>query len=186
MKTLIAFLLTLTAYSFAQAEDSEIIKFKDWRADKIDSHTVTEKQACVAKTTVKNEDTVLEVYAEASPEGGFVQPVVQIVTTAQQPALGVMAKSLPGSRKTPLSISLKETKTIEIKVPGDDGEPVKKEVERQVFLVKFKDKDQFIRLLKNKNSIEGTFFNAEGDLAKAKFSLRGSHKTISKLMATCI
>lgn len=186
MKVLIASLLALIVCSSAQAGDSEIIKFKDWRADKIDSHKVTEKKACVAKTQVVNEDTALEVYSESSPNGGFVQPVVQIVTTAQPPALGVIAKTLPGGKKFPLSIALNETKTFEVEVPGDDGEPVKKEVERQVFLVKFQNKDQFIRFIKGKNSIESTFFNAEGDIAKVKFSLRGSHKTVSKLMETCI
>ncbi|MCJ8276579.1 MAG: hypothetical protein HRT44_10240 [Bdellovibrionales bacterium] len=165
--------------------DENIIEFKDWRSDKVVSHPITEKAACVAKTNVKDKDTQLEVYAEASADGEYVQPIVQIVTTDVPPALGAVMRMSPGNRRLPMSISLSESKTIQKEVMVD-GQPVMEDVEQQVFLVKFKNKKQMIDLIKAKNTITGTFFSAEGDVATMKFSLRGSHRSVSKMIEACL
>src|SRR5690606_31443504 len=110
MKLLITILiLGLSVKTFAQ--DASIIVHKDWRADKVSNHAVSGLESCVAKTTAKGTKTALEVYAESTGEGEYVQPTVQIVTTDVAPALGVVLKMNPGGREIPMTISLKETKT---------------------------------------------------------------------------
>ena len=184
MKLLMTILiLGLSVKTFAA--DTKLIEYKDWRADKVEAHKVTGKASCVAKTTVKGTDTSLEVYAESAGEVEFVQPTVQIVTTDVAPALGVVLKMNPGGQEVPMTISLKETKTLQKEVMVD-GTPTIEEVEQQIFIAKFKDKKSAIEWIRQKNTVEGKFFNAEGEIAKMNFSLGGSHKSVTTMMDTCL
>ncbi len=181
---LIASLIVITLSIQLQAADESIIEYKDWAANKIESHKVTDQSACVALTTEEDKDTTLEVYAEAGKVDGYVQPVVQIVTTEMDPALGVMA-SVDGIRM-PMTIALKETKEVEIEVLEEGSSiPVVKKVEQQVFLGKFADKERMIALLRAKNRVVATFYDATGELGEAQFSLRGSSRTIRTMMDSC-
>lgn len=181
---LLTTVLVLAFSAQVQAADKKISSSKDWSAVEVEAHKVSEKAACVASTTEKGKDMTLEVYAEANEDGGFVKPVVQIVTTEIDPALGVVA-SIDG-HKMSMTIALKETKEIEVEaIDPTTGEPVMQKVEQQVFIGKFKDKETMIRLLRAKNRVRATFYNAEGEVAKSTFSLRGSSKTIKSMMTAC-
>ena len=186
MKLLIAiFIMGLSATAIAQEVDSNIIEYKDWRSDKVVSHGVSEKSACVAKTTIKDSDTTLEVYSEASSDGGNVQPMVQIVTTDVAPALGVTMRMSPGGKTFPMTVSLSESKTIQKEVIVD-GVATMEDVEKQVFMVKFKDKKSMIDYIRAKNYIVGKFFNSDGEISEMKFSLRGSSRSVKKMQETCL
>lgn len=163
----------LLAFSIQAHAGQKIIDYKDWTASIIDSHAVSEKEACVAKTSLRSKDTHLEVYAEVS-RNGYVEPVVQIVTTNVPPALGVVA-SIDGT-PVPMTISLIETKEVQQGLQT---------VEQQVFLGKFKDKEQVIRLLRAKNRVRAKFYSESGMVADETFSLRGSSRTIKTMMSTC-
>ena len=186
MKQLVVSLVMIFSLQ-AQAADVEIAKSKDWRADQLESHKVSEKGACVAQTQIKDKDTYLEVYAEANEQGGFVEPMVQIVSTELPPALGVMFKADNVKEEFPMTISLKETKEIEIEVQEEGAAaPVKKKVEQQVFVGKFSDKEEMIRWIRARNRITAKFFDASGEVAQEQFSLRGSSKTIRTMFKKCL
>ena len=82
-----------------------------------------------------------------------------------------------------VSILLKETKEIEIVKPGS---PLPVKVEQQVFVGKFKDKDQMIRLIRAKNRFQVTFYAASGSVARETFSLRGSSRTVKTMFERCL
>ena len=90
MKTITAIVTLMFAFQ-TQAADVSIINYKDWMAAQVDSHIVTEKGACLASTKIAGKDTYLEVYAEANEQGGFVEPMVQVITTDVDPAVGIVA-----------------------------------------------------------------------------------------------
>ncbi len=182
---LILSLLVITISIQTQAADKDILNFKSWKATEVESHKVSGKGACVAATKELGDgDTSLEVYSESNGVDGFVNPVVQIVTTSMDPALGVMA-SVDG-RDMPMSISLSETKEIEVEVLEEGSSiPVVKKVEQQVFLGKFNEKTRMISLLKNLNKVKATFYSADGEVGKAEFSLSGSSRTIGTMLETC-
>ena len=129
-------------------------------------------------TKIKGKDSYLEVYAEKSSQGGYVQPMVQIVTTSVKPALGVVV-SIDGTQ-LPMTISLKETK--EVVLSGI----VPRKVEQQVFIGKFKDKESMIRLIRAKNRFVANYYDASGRVAQETFSLRGSSKTVKTMMDRCL
>lgn len=178
-------ILILVVSTQIQAADSNIIEFKDWRADKVESHLVTGQAACVAQTTIRDKDMSLEVYAEANAKGGYVAPMIQLVTTELPPAVGAMAR-IDGI-KMPMSISLKESKEIEVEsTDAETGEPVIEKIERQVFVGKFDTKEQMIRFLRQKNKVEVVFYSATEEVGKETFSLRGSSRSISEMTKACL
>lgn len=176
MKTLTAILVLIL--SIQAHADVKILDFKDWSASQIDQHDVSENGACLAMTKIRGKETYLEVYAEKNDQGGYVQPMVQIVSTDLPPALAVVA-SIDGTR-LPMTISLKETQ--EITVPG----PVPTKVEKQVFVGKFKDKEAMIRLIRAKNRFQATFYDGSGRVARETFSLRGSSRTVKAMTDRCL
>ena len=183
---LLTTLLILVFASQVQAEDKNILDYKDWSANEVESHRVSEKGACVASTGAKEKgDTVIEVYSEAGKIDGFVKPVVQIVTTEVDPAMGVMV-SIDG-RKHPMTIVLKETKEVEVEVLEEGSSiPTIEKVEQQIFIGKFQEKDRVISLLRAKNNVKATFYSAQGEVGERNFSLRGSSRTIKTMMETCL
>lgn len=184
MKQLLVLIVILFAGE-TQALDSNIISYKDWRADIVSQHKVTEKAACVAQTKARRSNTSLEIFAEANEQGGYVEPVVQIITTDVPPALAVLFKT--GGQRFPMSISLKETREVEIDViPTGSFQPVKKKVEQQVFIGKFNSREDMIQLIRAKLSVDAQFINASGVVAQEKFSLRGSSHTVKTMMQTCL
>lgn len=186
MKTLIALLL-LTASVQLQAAEVEILDYKDWRAVKVSAHAVSAKSSCVAKTSLKDKDIRIEVYSEASTAGGYVLPMVQIVGTDLPQALGVIFKTSPGKRDFPMTISLKETKMVDVEVLEEGSSiPVSKQKEQQVFIGRIVDSERMIKALRAYNTVTAVFYDATGEVAKEKFSLRGSSKTISTMMKECI
>ena len=176
MKTLVTIIALI--FSIQAHADVEFYSLKDWSAYTVDSHTVSDKEACLAMTKIKNKETYLEVYAEKNAQGGYVQPMVQIVSTQLPAALAVVA-SIDGT-KLPMTISLKETK--EITVPG----PFPTKVEQQVFVGRFKDKESMISLIRRKNRFQATFYDGSGRVARETFSLRGSSKTVKNMMDRCL
>ena len=186
MKNLLVFLIVNLLSLSALAADKNLIKSKDWRSDKLDSHAVSEKAACVASTTIKGKDTRLEVYSEIAEDGEYVAPVVQIVTTDVDPSLGARLKFTRGGKVLPLTISLNEVKTVKRERKDENGDTKIVDVEQQVFLGKMKNRKEFISLIKNKLHIDGTFFNDAGEVAKMKFSLRGSFKSVQKMEQVCL
>ena len=86
-----------------------------------------------------------------------------------------------------MSISLKETKEVEVEVLEEGAtEPTIKKVEQQVFIAKFKDKDEMVRFIRARNKIGVKFFDASGEVAEAEFSLRGSSKTVREMTKKCL
>lgn len=177
--------MVLSVKAMAEESVTNIIEYKDWKSDKISSHEVSGKAACVAKTKVKDMDMSLEVYSELSSDGGYVEPMVQVVTTDLTPALGATMKMSPGGQVLPMTISLPESKVIKKEVLVD-GVPVMEDVEKQVFMVKFQDKKSMIKMIKGKNYIVGKFFDADGEIKEVKFSLRGSHRSVTKMVEACL
>lgn len=184
MKTLTSILIIFCTIQ-TQAADTVIVNFKDWSASQLDRHIVSEKGACSATTKINGKDTYLEVYAEANEKGGYVQPMVQIITTDVDPAIGVVA-SIDGTQ-LPMSISLKETKEVEIEVvrPGSSI-PVVQKVEQQVFVGKFQDKERLIQLIRAKNRFTATFYSSAGRVGQETFSLRGSSHTVKTMFERCL
>lgn len=184
MKLLINLLILGLAIQL-QAADKTVSEYKAWKLVKTTGHGVSDKAACVASTADKKTNSVLEIYAEANVDGGYVAPTFQIVTTGMDPALGIVA-SIDGN-KVPMTISLSETKEIEVPaVDEETGETVLQKVEQQVFLGKFATKNKTIHLIRAKNSVKADFYNAEGKIGQAVFSLAGSSRTIKTLEKECL
>lgn len=167
MKKLIL-VLTLLFVSTTSAEEvvQEISKRSDWKARIIRDHQVTAKEACVASTKTKDKMAKLEVYAEKSESGSFVEPTVQIILKEPTTALGAMVDTGSGE-SLPMTIALQET----------EG-PV-------AFLIKHSDRAQLIDDIKSKSRVKVSFFGPQGEVKKIKFSLRGSSKTVKKLFESC-
>jgi len=186
MKLLITILLmTFSAQTQAQTADQKILDYKDWGANKVAAHKVSGESACVARTVIKNKDTSLEIYMEANVQGGYVEPVVQIVSTDLPPALGAVANI--SGHKLPMTIVLKETKEVEKEVlEAGSSIPVLKKVEQQIFIGKFKDKREMIKLIRDKSNVKTSFYDATGVIGSETFSLRGSNRTVGAALKACL
>ncbi|MEM7646561.1 MAG: hypothetical protein AAF203_06615, partial [Pseudomonadota bacterium] len=114
-------------------------------------------------------------------------PVVQIISTELPSALGAMFKADRVKQEFPMTISLKETKEVEIEVLEEGATtPTIKKVEQQIFIGKFKDKEEMIKLIRARNKITAKFFDASGEVAEETFSLRGSSRTIRQMVKECL
>ena len=188
-------LIGCLASSFASASEDPVFSKKKWSVYKVESHVATGKTACFATTNQKDKDVYLDIYFEANEQGGYVEPVVQVVAVGMPSALKINLAVTGKTRKLQqleagkeplasaprfdMTIALAETKKIEVPDPDATEEGATKEVEQQIFIAKRADSAEIIKALKDRWAVKANYYDDSGKLEEySLFDLSGSGDSI--------
>lgn len=160
--------LGLSTPSFAEVVKENITASRDWKAVVLSEHMTSKKEACMASVESSDKKARLEVYAEKSKHGNFIEPTVQIVLKGMSP---VLAGNLLPNRSTK-SYAMSMT-------PQPIGKP-------QVLLARYDERARLVNDIKRKSTLRLTLYNKSGkSMGRLSFSLRGSSKVVGALFNEC-
>lgn len=169
MKSLIILLLI---FGFSIAQAGLIYSSKDWSAHKAVS-TVLGKDGCIAETVFTDEDQEnwhLQIIKLKTTEGDYSAPVVMAFpenATTKEYFEGTAQSNKVGT--TIFSMTLFQPDNQIITPIGS----------------RLSDSGEMIRRIKGDSKFNVSFLSDETIIKEIPFSLRGSSKTIAKMISTC-
>ncbi|NQZ01947.1 MAG: hypothetical protein HRT45_14890 [Bdellovibrionales bacterium] len=158
-------------------EKNEELSSKDWETGIITNHKLTGETACVAFTTINDENGVevarLEVYAATQElldgEQIYSEPTIQIVTSSDDMFF------LDGALKT------NRTNNVNMAYSGDPAG----DAPEQGAVLDLGEKDFMVTRLRADNKATVSLSDDAGEIVEYEFSLSGSSKTIRNAYSAC-
>lgn len=168
--------IALIGLFFAQISNAEVVLEeivrkgrKKWTASVVEGHMASQKTVCMAVTESKN--ARLEVYAEKSKHGNFVEPLVQIVLKDSVPVVGGSLLPNRSTKRYAVTVTTPE---------NPSGET------HQVLVAKYTERERLIHAIRAKRTLRLDLYNQEGRrVDRITFSLSGSSNAVKKQFSHC-